>query len=232
MSLTQRATGRRRAGRLHVLPTLLALSCPACAAATLEEVYENARRHPIPAAATAVGTGFFVAPTTVLTSAHVLAGCESFGVENQHLGWLPAQLERVIADRDAALLSVSAPSGDILPLAAEAARGALTILGFPATAGGATDPVRARAEPVGMRDGPVLLLAGDVPAGFSGGPVLDGKGRVIAILTGRMNGTRRQLVASPVIALHDVLNLPQNSRLSEKAEAKDPSRGTVKIRCK
>nr|WP_245404625.1 serine protease [Ancylobacter gelatini] len=208
------------------------LSCPASAASPLERVYEDARRHPIPAAATVVGSGFFIGPTTVLTSAHVLAGCASFGVENKHMGWLPAQRGRIIADRDAALLTVSVPSDAVLSIASDATAGDFSILGFPATARGDTEPVRVRAERVEMTDDLVLLLTGNVPAGFSGGPVIDGKGRAAAILTGRMNSARQELAASPISVFRGGLDIREDQPPSAPAQMVAPSLATVKVRCK
>lgn len=203
-------------------------------ASPLEKVYDEARREGIPSDATVVGSGFFIAPRMVLTSAHVLAGCSMILVENRLLGPVAVQRRAVLAQNDAAFLATDAASGEVLAVAEEPEQGALAILGFPAQAAGQGEPVRYPAANARFTGNGLLLLDAGPPAGVSGGPVVDSRGRAVALVTGRMSGAGHRVVASPLAAFPEALARYREG-VSGARGASDPAgakAATVKVYCK
>lgn len=209
-------------------------SAPAAAASPLEEVYDRAQRQRIPADATVVGSGFFIAPGTILTSAHVLAGCGAVLVESRELGRRPAERGPLLARNDAAFLTISAVSPDVLAVADEPAAGPLWVVGFPARESGSALPLRFAVAHYEFTGNGLLMLNAEVPAGVSGGPVVDSAGRVVGLLTGRMgSASRRAVVASPVVAFRSSIERLQGTIGAAIGYGNSAAeRATVKVLCK
>jgi S1-C subfamily serine protease len=140
------------------------------------------------------GTGFVVAPQKVLTAAHVVAGSDSVTVGEEQLA---GQVVSYDSSADVAILDVpelSAPSLDLAPLPVPVGTQA-TALGYPG--GGAFTAVAASVRGLVDLTGPdiyhltkvtravyVVSIDGGLPAGASGGPLIDDNGRVLGVMFG------------------------------------------------
>jgi S1-C subfamily serine protease len=137
------------------------------------------------------GSGWVAAPGVVVTNAHVVAGEEDTTVHpDGGSASLDATAVHFDPHNDIAVLRVEGLQAPDLPLAASPSRGTGgAILGYPLDG-----PYRVRAARLGTTSsvltqdaygqGPVrrsiVSLRGLVQSGNSGGPVVDGRGRVIA----------------------------------------------------
>lgn len=140
------------------------------------------------------GTGWLAAAAKVVTNHHVVAGCRALRVQSPR-GAAGARLLGFDRDSDLALLDVPALS-DARPATLRAAGGAvlgeqIMFAGFPLRAfvsdelHVSTGIVSALAGPKGDRR--YIQLGAAVQPGDSGGPVMDGSGQVIAVVTGTLN---------------------------------------------
>lgn len=148
------------------------------------------------------GSGWIAAPGVVVTNAHVVAGQDDTRVlpGGEEPG-LDAAVVHFDARNDLALLRVDGLEGRGLPLAGEPDAGtAGAILGFPQNGPYDVRPARLGAtQEVRSQDaygrGPVTrsmtALRGLVRSGNSGGPVVDGRGRVVTtVFAARTSGQR------------------------------------------
>jgi S1-C subfamily serine protease len=137
------------------------------------------------------GTGWVARPGIVVTNAHVIAGEEDTEVlERGQAPGLEATAIHFDAKNDVAILRVPGLQAPELDLAGRARRGAGgAILGFPldgpykvrAARVGETQLVRTQdAYGAGPVDRMIVGLRGLIQPGNSGGPVVDGRGRVLA----------------------------------------------------
>jgi S1-C subfamily serine protease len=148
------------------------------------------------------GSGWVAGPSLVVTNAHVVAGQDDTQVFLRGEGpGLEARAVHFDPENDLALLRVSGLSARSLPLAGDPESGtAAAIMGFPLNG-----PFDVRAGRIGptarvvSRDaygrGPVTRemtsLRGLVRSGNSGGPMVDGEGRVVTtVFAARTSGTR------------------------------------------
>lgn len=156
------------------------------------------------------GTGFFIAHDgSLLTAAHVVAGCTRAQIVSRHVAPAIATVLAVDATRDIALLraaQVRPPA--ILPVGRAGGAGRVFVLGYPASAGMLVpeeDWAELRSDRVARTGG--LLQASDgvwletsrITHGYSGGPVLDPRnGTVVAIVRAEIEGPglRRLALAS------------------------------------
>ncbi|MEA2198532.1 MAG: hypothetical protein QOJ25_2583 [Solirubrobacteraceae bacterium] len=138
------------------------------------------------------GSGWVAAPGLVVTNAHVVAGEDDTTVQVGGNGaGLPAKVILFDPTNDVAVLSVSQLSEHPLSLAASPRAGtAVAILGYPEDGPFHAEPGRIGiTKPVitdnAYGNGPVLrkitALRGRVKPGNSGGPLVDGAGRVVAM---------------------------------------------------
>jgi S1-C subfamily serine protease len=148
------------------------------------------------------GSGWIARPGVVVTNAHVVAGESDTVVQLQGTG--PKLRARAIAfdsRNDIAVLRVDGLGGRVLPIAADAPSGrSAAVLGFPLNG-----PYDVRAARLGATRqvlsqdaygrGPVtrdmLSLRGLVRHGNSGGPLVDGAGRVAGTVFAAASGGRR-----------------------------------------
>jgi S1-C subfamily serine protease len=135
------------------------------------------------------GSGWVAAADLVVTNAHVVAGIDEPVVDRRDGRSWDGRVVSFDARNDVAILRVPGLSGPPLARGSldEGSSGAL--LGFPQNGPYRVTPVRlARAARVSARDAygrlqgnrPIVVLRGDVESGNSGGPVVDGQGRVVA----------------------------------------------------
>lgn len=142
----------------------------------------------------AQGSGWVVRRNIVATNAHVVAGQTETQVVSAGGGSLPAQVVYVDAANDVALLRVQRLQ--IAPLAVDS-RGPypkpVVLLGYPhdgaltAIAGTAGEPRSVLAPDAyrrRVRPRTVVPLRGQVEPGESGGPAVDGRGSVVAMIFG------------------------------------------------
>ena len=149
------------------------------------------------------GSGWVAAPGLVVTNAHVVAGETDTVVqvrpEGPELDATPVAFD---PRNDVAVLRVDGLDAPVLPLAATVRRGRpAAILGYPengpydARAGRVGDTQAVLAQDAYGR-GPVereiTLLRGFVRSGNSGGPMVDGEGRVVTTIFATTRGERRR----------------------------------------
>jgi S1-C subfamily serine protease len=148
------------------------------------------------------GSGWVAAPGIVVTNAHVVAGQDDTHVLVQ--GQAPALAAHAVhydPHNDIAILRVPGLGAPSLPIARTPAPGtSAAILGFPLDG-----PYRVRAARLGATRfvltqdaygrGPVkrsiVALRGKIQSGNSGGPVVDGAGRVVATVFAATTSGRR-----------------------------------------
>ncbi len=145
------------------------------------------------------GTGFFIASDgTLVTNAHVVAGCRTVMVEAADNAKGHARLLGLDADNDLALLRTEIVPQDIADFALlrdPAADEPVAVVGFPLhgrvaikpilVTGHVLAPARARRSGAGR-----FRLRADVRRGNSGGPVLDGRGLVIGVIAAKVHTPR------------------------------------------
>jgi S1-C subfamily serine protease len=134
------------------------------------------------------GSGWNAAPGVVVTNAHVIAGEEDTTVSTQDGATLPATPVLYDPENDLALLRIEAelPS---LPLARSPRSGtAGAVLGYPENGPYAVSPARLGETRQTISEDsygrgpvrrPITSLRGRVRSGNSGGPLVDGRGRVL-----------------------------------------------------
>lgn len=144
------------------------------------------------------GSGWLAAPGLVVTNAHVIAGEEdtvvALGDGDEH----DATPVHYDPENDLALLRVDGLGGDPLPLADAARSGSFgAVLGFPENGPFAIAAARlGDTETVVGEDsygrGPIrrelTAFRGEVRSGNSGGPMLDGEGRVLTTVFASTTG--------------------------------------------
>jgi S1-C subfamily serine protease len=179
---------------MAVLPTPTSASMPA---PSVESVRRSVVKLQAPASSCGTllgGTGFVVAPHKVLTAAHVVAGSDSVTVGEEHLA---GQVVSYDWSADVAIIDVpqlSAPALDLAPLPVPVGTEA-TALGYPD--GGAFTAVAASVRGLVDLTGPdiyhltkvtravyVVSIEGGLPAGASGGPLVDENGLVLGVMFG------------------------------------------------
>lgn len=144
------------------------------------------------------GSGWIVAPGLVVTNAHVVAGVNRPEVDRRDDNGYRARVVSFDAHNDVAILRVPGLTGKPLGLADPGRGESAALLGFPGNGPFRATPVRmGRAAKVGLRDAygrfelgrTVVALRGNVEAGNSGGPVVNGDGKVIATIFGARQGS-------------------------------------------
>ncbi|WP_072802918.1 acid resistance serine protease MarP [Rhodococcoides yunnanense] len=140
------------------------------------------------------GSGFVVAPETVMTNAHVVAGTE--GVTVDSLGTvLDAEVVLFDPEEDVAILRVPGLDAPVLGLSAQPARSgeSAIVLGYPGGGPYTASPARIR-EMLNL-EGPdiyrtgtverqVYTVRGSVRQGNSGGPLVAEDGQVLGLVFG------------------------------------------------
>lgn len=145
------------------------------------------------------GSGFFVGRSEVVTNHHVVDGCGAVTVRLHGRGdWWAATVVGSDGGRDLAVLRAAGTSDRFATFRAAAPGGKqpqrLTIIGYPELGHVVVKPVVVEAEPE-IRDlaagRPAFRLRGTVRHGMSGSPVLDEEGRVLGVISRRVNPLAR-----------------------------------------
>lgn len=152
------------------------------------------------------GSGWVGAPGLVVTNAHVVAGGEDTSVATSDGASLDAVPVRYDPSNDLALLRIDADLPE-LPLAPDPQRGAGgAVLGYPENGPLSATPARlGETSTVLSQDsygnGPIrrsiAFLRGSVRSGNSGGPLVDGRGRVLATVFASTTSSPRGGFAIP-----------------------------------
>lgn len=144
------------------------------------------------------GSGWIVRPGVVVTNAHVVAGVDRPLVDRRDGPGRRARVVSFDARNDVAVLRVEGLGGRALRFATPERGTSGALLGFPENGPYAVTPVRlGRGGSVNARDayGRVVLgreivaLRGDVRSGNSGGPVVNGNGKVVATVFAQRRGS-------------------------------------------
>ena len=176
------------------------------------------------------GSGFFISPDGYfVTNAHVVQGGTSFSVVNTE-GTAIHEASLIFTDtrNDIAILKIQNRS-QYLPLAAsfEGKRGdEVMTLGYPSPSiqGAKQKATFGRINALtGIQDDPRLIQV-DLPVqpGNSGGPLIDKKGKVIGIVTARLNGDYQNVnyalkidYLNSMLKSHNLASLSGNSSFSD-----------------
>ena len=171
---------------------------------------------PGPATRVSTGTGFYInRQGHVLTNAHVVAKCREITVSRQGAAAVAASLVQADAANDIAVL-IAPPS----PVAASFRAGrpvrageAVVAFGFPLTgtlssAGTVTNGSVSALAGLG-HDSRYLQISVPVQPGNSGGPLLDGSGNVVGVITASIR---------PAAVARSTGTLPQNVNFALKAD--------------
>jgi hypothetical protein len=148
------------------------------------------------------GSGWVIAPGLVVTNAHVVAGESDTQVQVDGVG--PGHAARALVfdpRNDIAILRVPDLTLRALPLDATPASGIATaILGYPLDGAFDARPGRlGQTETVDTQNAygqghvqrTITALRGEVRPGNSGGPMVDGRGQVVATVFAALTGTAR-----------------------------------------
>ncbi|SJZ55133.1 S1 family peptidase [Consotaella salsifontis] len=216
--------------------------------APLSSVVRTADRSVIPEGMSALGTGFFIAPDRILTSAHVLAGCGVFVVASPIMGVMPAAVVRREVTRDSAVLSVDRSSPFFLARAPTTPRRqgqSLRVFGFPEKGSAGSPPVSYPAwyeSDLADRNGiPVIAVRAAIPPGVSGAPVLDSTDAVVGVIVGRLDSDPQNVIALSTEGLSpktvkDFASAPaaQQPKANRATflRSGEPQNAVVQIRCR
>jgi S1-C subfamily serine protease len=162
------------------------------------------------------GSGWIARTGVVITNAHVVAGEDDTVVQLRGIGpKLRAHAIAFSAKNDIAVLRVDGLGGRVLPFAPDAPPGrSAAVLGFPHNG-----PYDVRAARLGATRGVIsqdaygrgpvtrsmLSLRGLVRHGNSGGPLVDGQGRVAGTVFAASSGRRRGGFAVPNAVVRQIL---------------------------
>lgn len=192
---------------MMLMPAATGTGLAAAPPPDLSSLYADAVVEGWPSGSTPVGAGIAVAgDPSVLTAAHVIAGCRRVAVSRGGVArrvaliGLDSRLDlALLADRTA-----SPRDGPGLAAAVAAGRDAtrplrLTVAAFGQPGHDVGEPVWIEVQASGLVRGiapkPLLSLLGELVPGTSGSPVLDGSGRLIGMVVGRRSADRLQGLA-------------------------------------
>ena len=135
---------------------------------------------------TGTGSGFFVAPDTILTNAHVVSGSTSVTIRRAGGSSAPARVDTTAADIDVAVLHLVNPDANQPTLAMGSAtrvRAGQEVIALGAPLGVFQNTVTRGIVSALRQIGAVTLVQTDaaINPGNSGGPLLDRAGEVIGI---------------------------------------------------
>ena len=167
----------------------------------------------------AAGSGWTAAPGLVVTNAHVVEGARSVGVSVRNSwGQLPAEILILDERNDVAVLGVEGLGAPVLPTGRPAPGRPVAILGYPGAGPFDASPGRVgRTGPLLAADASgglpvrrtVTSVSGEARPGNSGGPVVNGRGEVVATVFGAGIGPRQATYAVPSSIVEESVRLAE-----------------------
>jgi len=153
-----------------------------------------------------LGTGFFVAPDTILTNVHVVGGNGVVTIRRAGGATLHARVETTAPELDIAIVKIAAPDPDqtTLPMgSASRARAGQEVLALGSPMGLTNTVTRGIVSAV-RQVGALTLVQTDaaINPGNSGGPLLDRTGQVIGITTLGMRSSVAQGLSFAIAIEH------------------------------
>lgn len=134
-----------------------------------------------------IGSSFAVAPTTLVTNRHVVAGARQLQLDTATGQSVPVAVAGAAYVADLAIVRTATPVSPVLTLAPSdpAVGAAVTVVGYPQ--GGVVTTTSGRIlayapDPLGATPGRVLVTDAYATHGNSGGPLLDAVGRVVGVV--------------------------------------------------
>jgi S1-C subfamily serine protease len=160
------------------------------------------------------GSGWAVRPNLIVTNAHVIAGADDTTVTTQSGVELDATAVYYEPEDDLALLRIESKL-PTLPVTSERPVGAgAAVLGYPengpymvtpARIGDTRDTISEDSYGRGPIQRTITALGGDVRSGNSGGPLLDGHGRVVGVVFAATTGGRAGGFAVPAEEVREAI---------------------------
>jgi S1-C subfamily serine protease len=160
------------------------------------------------------GSGWAVRPNLIVTNAHVIAGADDTTVTTQSGVELDATAVYYEPEDDLALLRIESKL-PTLPVTSERPVGAgVAVLGYPengpymvtpARIGDTRDTISEDSYGRGPIQRTITALGGDVRSGNSGGPLLDGHGRVVGVVFAATTGGRAGGFAVPAEEVREAI---------------------------
>lgn len=194
-------------------PALAASTAAAERELTVEELGRAAR--PAVALLTCggrLGSGFFVTPDRLLTNAHVVCGKDTpvqvklGGRDLQgRVRALDPWLDWAVVEVPGAAIAAPLPLGDSTALVAGSP---VVLVGSPHGLEATVHAGKVSAVPRNLQGVAHVQLNADVNPGNSGGPLLDGRGRAVGIVTLKLEGASGIGFALPVEYAREALDLP------------------------
>jgi serine protease Do len=179
-------------------PTTTATTATTTTVPLLEDLYPQIENGVLRIQATTcdgsgIGTGFLVAPTLLVTAAHVVSGSVSLAVDDV-AGPVSGSILGIDSELDIALVSLSLPStGHLFNLAADVPSPGATVaaIGFPLgeprtlTVGAISGVEREIVVEGGQRIAHLIQTDVALNPGNSGGPLVDRRGDVVGVVSAR-----------------------------------------------
>lgn len=163
------------------------------------------------------GSGWTAAPGLVVTNAHVVEGARSVGVRGSR-GQLPAEILVYDERNDVAVLGVEDLGAPVLPTGRASRGRPVAILGYPGAGPFDASPGRVgRTGPLLAADASgglpvrrtVTSVSGEARPGNSGGPVVNGRGEVVATVFGAGIGPGQTTYAVPSSIVEERVRLAE-----------------------
>lgn len=165
------------------------------------------------------GSGWTAAPGLVVTNAHVVEGARSVGVSIRgSWGQLPAEVLVFDERNDVAVLGVEGLGAPVLPTGRASPGRPVAILGYPGAGSFDASPGRVgRTGPLLAADASgglpmrrtVTSVSGESRPGNSGGPVINGRGEVVATVFGAGIGPGQATYAVPSSIVEERVRLAE-----------------------
>lgn len=204
-----------RAGRLACCAVVVAAALPATASAAgrTDVVAQALAGVATVSTGTSVGTAFAVDDGIVLTNAHVVGGATSVEVRDADGRSADARVVAIDRERDVARLETSLALKP-LPQAPAAARTGQDVLIIGAPDGLSGTVTRGIVSATGRMVNGVRMIQSDAAAnpGNSGGPMLDGLGRVLGVTTAKQSEAEGIAFAIPIGVALDAVGTANEPR--------------------
>lgn len=179
----------------------LTLSAQSSAAPPLEDAFVHEMRDAPREGQTRSGVGFFIDNRgTLVTAAHVVAGCRQLTVQGSMIQQMPVTLIALDTRIDAAVLRAPTGSGYWVDVSPDPPRATDRLLLYTADRERERrDRFAAGAIRGNERAGAInlLVVVPDLQRGASGSPIFDGRARVVGMSVSRTDGAMQSTLVMP-----------------------------------